>query len=55
MLLYVAPVLLGELSRPLFGGLHIDAMTERMQLRTVDSRRLGDGHRLLLRPVQASA
>ena len=55
VLLYVAPVLLGELSRPLFGGLHIDAMTERLQLRTVDSRRLGDDHRLLLRPEQASA
>ena len=55
VLLYVAPVLLGELSRPLFGGLHIDAMTERLQLQTVDSRRLGDDHRLLLRPVQASA
>ena len=27
LLLYVAPVLLGERARPLFDGLHIDAMT----------------------------
>src|SRR3546814_9299820 len=29
LLLYVAPVLLGESARPLFDGLHIDAMTQR--------------------------
>ena len=51
LLLYIAPVLLGERARPLFDGLHIDAMTERLQLHAVDSRRIGDDHRLLLRPV----
>ena len=51
LLLYIAPVLLGERARPLFDGLHIDAMTERLQMRAVDSRRIGDDHRLLLRPV----
>ena len=51
LLLYIAPVLLGERARPLFEGLHIDAMTERLQLHAVDSRRIGDDHRLLLRPV----
>ena len=51
LLLYVAPVLLGERARPLFDGLHIDAMTERLRLRPVDSRRIGDDHRLLLRPL----
>lgn len=50
LLLYIAPVLLGERARPLFDGLHIDAMTERLQLHAVDSRRIGDDHRLLLRP-----
>ena len=32
MLLYVAPVLLGERARPLFDGLHIDAMTQRLKM-----------------------
>lgn len=50
LLLYIAPVLLGERARPLFDGLHIDAMTERLRLRTVDSRSIGDDLRLLLRP-----
>ncbi len=53
LLLYIAPVLLGERARPLFDGLHIDAMTERLQMRAVDSRRIGDDHRLLLRPMPA--
>ena len=53
LLLYIAPVLLGERARPLFDGLHIDAMTERLQLQAVDSRRIGDDHRLLLRPMPA--
>jgi diaminohydroxyphosphoribosylaminopyrimidine deaminase/5-amino-6-(5-phosphoribosylamino)uracil reductase len=50
LLLYIAPVLLGERARPLFDGLHIDAMTERLQLHAVDNRRIGDDSRLLLRP-----
>jgi diaminohydroxyphosphoribosylaminopyrimidine deaminase/5-amino-6-(5-phosphoribosylamino)uracil reductase len=55
LLLYIAPVLLGERARPLFDGLHIDAMTERLQLHAVDSRRIGDDHRLLLRPQGVTA
>ena len=51
LLLYIAPVLLGERARPLFDGLHIDAMTERLQLQAIDSRRIGDDHRLRLRPM----
>ena len=50
LLLYIAPVLLGERARPLFDGLHIDAMTERLRLCTVDSRSIGNDIRLLLRP-----
>ena len=50
LLLYIAPVLLGERARPLFDGLHIDAMTERLRLRTVDTRSIGNDLRLLLRP-----
>ena len=50
LLLYIAPVLLGERARPLFDGLHIDAMTERLRLRIIDSRSIGSDMRLLLRP-----
>ena len=55
LLLYIAPVLLGERARPLFDGLHIDAMTERLRLRTVDSRSIGGDMRLLLRPEGTTA
>ncbi|MEO6226924.1 MAG: bifunctional diaminohydroxyphosphoribosylaminopyrimidine deaminase/5-amino-6-(5-phosphoribosylamino)uracil reductase RibD [Thermomonas sp.] len=50
LLLYIAPVLLGERARPLFDGLHIDEMTERLRLKVVDTRHIGDDLRLLLRP-----
>ena len=50
LLLYVAPVMLGERARPLFEGLHIDAMTERMDMRIVETRRIGADVRVLLQP-----
>ncbi len=50
VLLYVAPILLGADARPLFDGLQIAEMTQRLRLQTVDTRRLGDDLRLLLRP-----
>lgn len=50
LLLYVAPVLLGGEGRPLFGGLRIDDMADRLALDIVDTRRIGDDMRLLLRP-----
>lgn len=50
ILLYVAPVLLGDRARPLFDGLHIDEMTERLQMSIVESRRIGEDVRLLLQP-----
>jgi diaminohydroxyphosphoribosylaminopyrimidine deaminase/5-amino-6-(5-phosphoribosylamino)uracil reductase len=50
LLLYVAPVMLGERARPLFEGLHIDAMTERLGMRIVETRRIGVDVRVLLRP-----
>lgn len=55
LLLYIAPVLLGERARPLFDGLRIDAMTQRLKMRVVDNRRLGDDQRLLLRPERLLA
>jgi len=50
LLLYVAPVMLGERARPLFDGLHIDAMTERLSLDIIETRRIGEDVRVLLRP-----
>jgi diaminohydroxyphosphoribosylaminopyrimidine deaminase / 5-amino-6-(5-phosphoribosylamino)uracil reductase len=50
LLLYVAPVLLGERARPLFDGLRIDAMAQRLAMRIVETRRVGDDVRLLLQP-----
>src|SRR5690606_4932924 len=41
LLLYVAPVLLGERARPLFDGLRIEEMVQRLQLKTVETRRVG--------------
>ncbi|KAF1704316.1 bifunctional diaminohydroxyphosphoribosylaminopyrimidine deaminase/5-amino-6-(5-phosphoribosylamino)uracil reductase RibD [Pseudoxanthomonas kaohsiungensis] len=51
LLLYQAPLLLGDGARPLFAGLGIEAMAERLRLSLVDEARLGDDRRLLLRPV----
>ncbi len=50
LLLYVAPVLLGARARPLFDGLHIDAMAQRLKMRRIDSTILGEDFRLQLRP-----
>ncbi|GAA3934079.1 bifunctional diaminohydroxyphosphoribosylaminopyrimidine deaminase/5-amino-6-(5-phosphoribosylamino)uracil reductase RibD [Luteimonas lutimaris] len=55
LLFYMAPVLLGERARPLFDGLRIEQMAQRMQLRTVETRRVGDDLRLLLQPQPAVA
>ncbi|MCY7355517.1 MAG: bifunctional diaminohydroxyphosphoribosylaminopyrimidine deaminase/5-amino-6-(5-phosphoribosylamino)uracil reductase RibD [Lysobacter sp.] len=50
LLLYVAPVLLGDRAKPLFDGLQIDAMTQRMHLDIVETLRIGDDVRVLLQP-----
>jgi len=54
LLLYQAPVLLGETARPLFAGLGIDAMARRLRLRLVESVMVGQDRRLLLRPEAAA-
>ena len=51
ILLYVAPVLLGEHARPLFSGLGIEAMAQRARLAVVDVRAMGEDQRILLRPA----
>ena len=55
VLLYVAPVLLGERARPLFDGLRIDAMADRLRMRIVETRRIGEDVRVLLQPEAAAA
>jgi diaminohydroxyphosphoribosylaminopyrimidine deaminase/5-amino-6-(5-phosphoribosylamino)uracil reductase len=54
VLLYVAPILLGAEARPLFDGLRIDEMAQRLRLQTIETRRLGDDTRLLLRPERGA-
>lgn len=51
LLLYVAPVMLGERARPMFEGLHIDAMTERLDMRILELRSIGNDMRVLLQPA----
>ncbi|CAN5307308.1 bifunctional diaminohydroxyphosphoribosylaminopyrimidine deaminase/5-amino-6-(5-phosphoribosylamino)uracil reductase RibD [soil metagenome] len=52
LLLYLAPVLLGDKGRPLFAGLGINLMADRLGLDVVDQRQVGTDMRLLLRPVR---
>ena len=53
LLLYVAPLLLGDSARPLLHLPTLDDMTRRWQLRVIDQRQLGMDWRLQLRPIQA--
>jgi diaminohydroxyphosphoribosylaminopyrimidine deaminase/5-amino-6-(5-phosphoribosylamino)uracil reductase len=55
LLLYVAPVLLGERGRPLFGGLMIADMADRIGFRLLEAERVGPDLRLLLRPDAPAA
>jgi diaminohydroxyphosphoribosylaminopyrimidine deaminase/5-amino-6-(5-phosphoribosylamino)uracil reductase len=50
LLLYVAPVLLGEKGRPLFAGIDPATMSERLGLRLLETRQVGPDLRLLLAP-----
>lgn len=50
LLLYVAPVLLGEKARPLLDGLGFTEMAQRLRMEIVETRRIGDDLRLLMRP-----
>jgi diaminohydroxyphosphoribosylaminopyrimidine deaminase/5-amino-6-(5-phosphoribosylamino)uracil reductase len=50
LLLYIAPVLLGDHGRPLFASLGIESVADRLGLRLVESRQVGPDLRLLLRP-----
>ena len=50
LLLYIAPVLLGEHGRPLFAGVEPLQMAERLGFTCVETRQVGPDWRLLLRP-----
>ncbi len=52
LLLYVAPLLMGDAARPLLAGLGIDTMAQAMPLEVGDARMVGADLRLQLRPVQ---
>ena len=52
LLLYVAPLLLGDKGRPLFAGLGVNLMSDRLGMELIDSRQIGTDLRLLLRPVR---
>lgn len=53
LLLYVAPVMLGERARPLFDNLHIDEMTERLNMHVAETRRIGEDIRVFVHPGRA--
>ncbi|MBN6150033.1 bifunctional diaminohydroxyphosphoribosylaminopyrimidine deaminase/5-amino-6-(5-phosphoribosylamino)uracil reductase RibD [Xanthomonas sp. AmX2] len=53
LLLYMAPLLLGEDTRPLLAGLGIGSMAQRKALQVIDTRVLGEDLRWLLRPLAA--
>ncbi len=49
LLLYIAPVLLGDKARPLLALTELAAMSGARRLRCVDSRRIGEDQRILYR------
>jgi diaminohydroxyphosphoribosylaminopyrimidine deaminase / 5-amino-6-(5-phosphoribosylamino)uracil reductase len=51
LLLYVAPVVMGERARPLFDGLGFAEMAQRLRLSIVETRHVGADLRLRLRPA----
>lgn len=50
LLVYVAPVIMGEGARPMFDGLQIQHMNESVPFKQVDARRFGADTRILLEP-----
>lgn len=55
LLLYIAPVLLGERGRPLLAGIDPVSMAERLSMSCIETRRIGEDIRLLLRHVKSDA
>ncbi len=55
LLVYIAPIMLGNTARPMLTLPPLDDMASRWNLRTIDRRQVGDDMRLQLRPVIGSA
>lgn len=55
LLLYIAPVLLGDTARPLFAGLSVEHMAQRFELQSLDCVPLGSDLRVRLRPLPRGA
>ena len=55
LLLYVAPVVLGDKARPLFAGLDFASMAQSLRMEIVDGRRVGEDLRLRMRPRPGQA
>ncbi|WP_211261900.1 RibD family protein, partial [Xanthomonas euvesicatoria] len=53
LLVYMAPVLLGDTARPLVAGLGIETMAQRHALQLLDVRQLGQDLRLRYAPAVA--
>lgn len=51
LLLYIAPIILGDQGQPLLAGIHPASMAERLNLTLLESRQIGPDLRLLLGPV----
>lgn len=49
ILLYIAPVILGDTAKPLFAGINISDMTQRFNFSVLESMNIGPDVRLLLR------
>ncbi|QYR52693.1 bifunctional diaminohydroxyphosphoribosylaminopyrimidine deaminase/5-amino-6-(5-phosphoribosylamino)uracil reductase RibD [Lysobacter soyae] len=55
LLVYIAPVIMGDAARPMFDGLRIEHMSERVRFKQIDLRKFGDDTRVLLEPVPLEA
>ncbi|MCA0395038.1 MAG: bifunctional diaminohydroxyphosphoribosylaminopyrimidine deaminase/5-amino-6-(5-phosphoribosylamino)uracil reductase RibD [Proteobacteria bacterium] len=55
LMLYMAPVLLGDTARPLFAGLGLSEMAQRLHLQVLETRAVGEDLRLRLRPQRPQA
>lgn len=54
LLLYIAPIILGEQGQPLVAGIHPASMAERLNLKLLESRHVGPDLRLLLAPAEST-
>lgn len=49
ILLYIAPIVLGDTAKPLFAGINVSDMTQRLNFAVIESTNIGSDVRLLLR------